>query len=136
MVQFVKNIIDNKYHEKYNVNIALLGVTFKGNCNDARNSKAIELAEELNDGYNLTLVDPYVETLDINNYRVQVQNKLLQINSYDCIIVGANHDEFKTFFDERDNYKEIITNNVQIIDLCNLKPQNLISPRYTGYYTL
>ncbi|GAA0533749.1 nucleotide sugar dehydrogenase [Chitinophaga japonensis] len=80
----------------------ILGITFKDNCPDIRNSKVIDIYKELLQfGLTVDVYDPYAVKEDVKKqYDITLLNKVTQ--KYDTIIVAVAHEEFK-FFD----YKSI-----------------------------
>jgi UDP-N-acetyl-D-galactosamine dehydrogenase len=78
-----------------NSNILVLGITFKENCPDIRNTKAIDIVNELQDyNSNVTIYDPWASIDEVKNeYNLQITNDL-PINSYDVIILAVAHNEF------------------------------------------
>ena len=85
----IKGLINNEKNVKHS-KIAILGLTFKENCPDARNSKSIEIYKKLRTySSNLVLVDPYIDTFD----GVQVYNELPE-ERYDAILILVSHNEF------------------------------------------
>ena len=76
--------------------VAILGLTFKENCPDIRNSKVVDIINELRDyDVNPLVVDPIAdkeETKKIYNINLYT---LEEINDLDAIIVAVSHDEFK-----------------------------------------
>jgi UDP-N-acetyl-D-galactosamine dehydrogenase len=79
-------------------NILVLGITFKENCPDVRNSKVVDILNTLK-GYdtNLTILDPHAEPSDVKREYGWNSSKLLDKSiDYDAVIVAVAHDEFKT----------------------------------------
>ena len=76
-------------------NILVLGITFKENCPDIRNTKAIDIVNELQDyNSNVTIYAPWASTEEEKNeYNIQITNDL-PMNSYDVILLAVAHDEF------------------------------------------
>ena len=92
----VKNMIAAGQAPKKS-NVVILGLTFKENCPDTRNSKVNDIIEELNN-YEITpiVVDPWASERDaMNEYGVTL-TKLEDINEADCVIVAVAHNEFKS----------------------------------------
>ena len=98
--------------------VVILGLTFKENCPDTRNSKVNDIVKQLNTyGINPFVVDPWASERDaMNEYGVKL-TKLEDVAEVDCMIVAVAHNEFKklsldaikTFFkDVPDNEKVII----------------------------
>ena len=73
--------------------ILILGVTFKENCPDTRNTRVIDIIEELEQyGARIDCYDPWVDPLSNNNFNLQ---ESLSSNTYDAIILAVSHDKFK-----------------------------------------
>lgn len=76
--------------------VAILGLAFKENCPDARNSKVYDIIRRLKE-YEITpmVVDPWVEAKEaFREYGVSL-TKLEDVRDVDCIIVAVAHREFK-----------------------------------------
>mgnify|MGYP006228359503 CR=1 FL=1 len=90
----------NNYFKKYNKNnkknILIMGVTFKENCSDIRNSKVFDLYEKMYKIYNIHLYDPYASKEEVyNTYRIQLNSfSDLKKKYYDGIIICVSHTEF------------------------------------------
>ena len=71
----------------------VLGVTFKENCPDIRNSKVIDIYTELKEfGVNVEVYDPHVDIEEVlEEYNVHMTSIL---TAYDAIILAVAHDEF------------------------------------------
>ncbi|MCI9141895.1 MAG: nucleotide sugar dehydrogenase [Lachnospiraceae bacterium] len=76
--------------------VVILGLTFKENCPDTRNSKVADIIKRLNDyGIKPEVVDPWASERDAEiEYKVKLK-KLEDIENADCIIVAVAHDEFR-----------------------------------------
>ena len=76
--------------------VAVLGLTFKENCPDIRNSKVEDIIKELNRyGIMPVVIDPWVsETEARREYGVDI-SKMEEVKDVDCIIVAVAHKEFK-----------------------------------------
>ena len=79
-----------------NSKILILGLTFKENCPDLRNSGVINVVNELKkSNCNLDLYDPWANSEEAQNiYDIKPINNLIP-NSYDGIILSVAHNEFK-----------------------------------------
>ena len=79
-----------------NSKVVILGLTFKENCPDTRNSKVDDIIKSLNEyGIEPVVVDPWASERDaMNEYGVTL-TKLEDVKDADCIIVAVAHDEFK-----------------------------------------
>ncbi len=78
--------------------ILVLGVTFKENCPDIRNSKVINVINKLKKlGCIINVHDPYInDQKKINNKKIKMIKKL-RPNTYDGIIIAVNHKKFKQY---------------------------------------
>lgn len=98
--------------------VVILGLTFKENCPDIRNSKVEDIIKQLNTyGIKPTVVDPWANEKDaIQEYGVTL-TKIEEVANADCVIVAVAHNEFralsladikKLFKDEDDSGKVLI----------------------------
>ena len=79
-----------------NCKVAILGLTFKENCPDTRNSKVEDIIKRLEE-YDICplVVDPWASDRDaMKEYGVML-TKLDDVKDVDCIILAVAHDEFK-----------------------------------------
>jgi len=92
--QVIKLMI-NKNIPIRNSNILVLGITFKENCPDTRNTKAIDIVNELQDyNSNITIYDPWASIDEVKNeYNLQITNDLPRL-TYDVILLAVAHDEY------------------------------------------
>ena len=76
--------------------ILIMGLTFKENCPDLRNTRVFDIAEELNKhDVNIDGFDPWVkDSSSINNKSINFINEP-KLSYYDAIIVAVGHEEFK-----------------------------------------
>lgn len=101
--------------------VLILGVTFKDDCPDMRNSKVIDIIEELKDfGVNVDVYDPWVNNeLESNWYKHGIiDNPLDNSKKYDAIIVAVSHSQFKAY--TKDEYKLLSHGEGVIIDIKNI----------------
>ncbi|TDQ31172.1 nucleotide sugar dehydrogenase [Zeaxanthinibacter enoshimensis] len=78
-----------------NSNILVLGVTFKENCPDVRNTKVVDVVRNLKSyGTNVTIFDPWADPQEVNEeYNLVSTNKVPQ-DKYDAIVLTVAHKEF------------------------------------------
>lgn len=78
--------------------VLILGFTFKENCPDVRNTKVIDIVEELLDyDVKVTIYDPWANPQEVmHEYGVKVYNKLPD-KKFDSVVLAVAHDEFKSF---------------------------------------
>lgn len=74
----------------------ILGVTFKENCPDIRNTKVIDIYKELKDyGVNIDIYDPWADKDEIRHeYGINILDALIEGKKYDSIIVAVSHNDF------------------------------------------
>ena len=81
-----------------NSNILILGVAYKRDIGDIRESPAIGIIENLYDrGVNVKYFDPFVEKIVVNNQDVEREDSLENLNNYDLILVHTAHTDFESF---------------------------------------
>ena len=86
-----------------NSNILILGVAYKKDISDTRESPSIDIIENLvSKGVNVSFYDPYVESLDLN-VSVNKEQDINNFDNYDLILFHTAHSEFsKINFQEMD----------------------------------
>ncbi len=100
--------------------VAILGLTFKENCPDTRNSKVADIISRLNEyGINPIVVDPRASEYDaVKEYGVTLSS-LSDLKDVDCLILAVAHDEFKALTLENidELYAEIPNEEKVLIDV-------------------
>lgn len=93
--QLIKEMVKQRI-QVVGARILILGLSFKENCPDIRNTKIIDLVEALKEyDLNLDIYDPWVEAEDaIREYGLAPIQKL-ENNHYDAIVIAVAHDQFK-----------------------------------------
>lgn len=76
--------------------ILVLGITFKENCPDIRNSKVIDVVNELKEfGCKIDITDPWADKEEVKAvYGLSVKD-IKNFSLYDCVVLAVAHDEFK-----------------------------------------
>lgn len=76
----------------------ILGITFKENCPDVRNTKVIDIYNELIDyGIEVDIYDPWANKLEVKHeYGIDILDRLSEDKKYDSIIIAVSHKEFLT----------------------------------------
>ena len=91
----VKNMISNDIEVK-GANILVMGLTFKENCPDLRNTKVIDVIHELQDfKLNVDVYDPWVDVQEAQREYDVTPIGSPKENYYDGVILAVAHDEFK-----------------------------------------
>ncbi len=80
-------------------NVLILGVTFKENCPDIRNTKVVDIYNELCEfGCNVSIYDPWAIADEVKHeYGVSIDTELNNATNYQAVLLAVAHDEFKTF---------------------------------------
>ncbi|MDN5042673.1 Vi polysaccharide biosynthesis UDP-N-acetylglucosamine C-6 dehydrogenase TviB [Aliarcobacter butzleri] len=93
--QVIKLMI-KKGHKIEGSKVLVLGITFKENCPDIRNSRVIDVIEELQEfGCNIDIYDPWADTKEVEHeYNLKLA-KELNIAKYEAIVLAVAHNEFK-----------------------------------------
>ena len=101
-----------------NANILILGVTFKEDCPDMRNTKVIDIIEEMKDyGTKVDVYDPWVDQDEEKKHYHHgfIDSPFEADVKYDAIIVAVGHEQFKSL--ELADYQKISKQNPIIIDV-------------------
>ncbi len=128
----INHIMKNKIKNK---KIAILGVTFKANTDDMRESSSIALVSYLlKRGGLVRYYDPSGPKKDFGrNVNLKFENTVAKAcNKADLIIINTEWDEFKSI-----DFKRIVNNNnFKIFDLRNLYTPNELKKRKIKYYSI
>lgn len=96
--------------------ILIMGVTFKENVSDIRNSKVTDIVSELRsfDIKNIDVVDPYADPKEtLEDYYIQISDK--PKGKYDAIIVAVNHNEYLALNSQY--FQSIAADNCIFVDI-------------------
>ena len=93
--QITKLMIDKNINIE-NSNILIMGLAFKEDCPDIRNTRIIDLIEDFNNlNCSVNVYDPWVnKSQAIHEYGIEIIDKPIE-GSYDAIILAVAHSEFK-----------------------------------------
>jgi UDP-N-acetyl-D-galactosamine dehydrogenase len=93
----VSKLMTNKYIKVFDANILIMGLTFKENCPDLRNTRVVDLVKEFK-GFNcnVDVYDPWADKDEaIHEYNIKPIDKPIK-GKYDAIILAVAHDQFKS----------------------------------------
>jgi len=80
-------------------NVLVLGITFKENCPDVRNTKVVDLVAEFKDyGCEVDIYDPWASPEEVQHeYGLVIESKVQGLKSkvYDSVVLAVGHNEFK-----------------------------------------
>ena len=93
--QVVKLMIDKDVKIK-GAKVLNLGITFKEDCPDVRNTKAVDVIKSLNEyGIEVTTYDPWANPSEVaHEYNLTCKKELIEGEKYDAIILTVAHKEF------------------------------------------
>ena len=93
--QLIKKMINQKI-EVSGSKVLVMGLTFKENCPDIRNTKVIDIVDELK-AYevDVDIIDPWCDPVEAANEYGLVVSKAAEEGVYDAVLVAVAHDEFK-----------------------------------------
>jgi len=78
--------------------VFVLGITFKENCPDIRNSRVIDVIRELQEfGIEVEVYDPWADAIEVKReYNIKlIENGEFRIKNYDGIVLAVAHKEFE-----------------------------------------
>jgi UDP-N-acetyl-D-mannosaminuronic acid dehydrogenase len=130
MPQFIFNKIENILKNiKGMRKVTILGITYKANIDDTRESPIINLIKLLEkQEYKISVVDPYVK-----EFRYKVENVVEAANNSDLIVLAVNHKDFKEL--DFDILAKKMRNTF-ILDTRNYFDKNIIVNKGFKYYLL
>lgn len=120
VAQLIKALLKKRIHIQQ-ADVLIMGLTFKENCPDLRNTRVIDIIEELQEyEINTHVYDPWVKTKDAKHeYDIDMIEKP-EIDKYDAVILAVAHEQFKTLPIEQ--IKRYSKTNSVIYDLKYLFP--------------
>jgi UDP-N-acetyl-D-galactosamine dehydrogenase len=107
-----------------NSKVLILGFTFKEDCPDIRNTRVVDIYNELrNFDINIDVYDPWVNTQEVKHeYNIEVLNSFSKVN-YAAVILAVAHKKFLDI-----NIRSLTPNGV-IYDVKGFLPKNIIDAR-------
>lgn len=115
-------------------NVYIMGITFKENCKDLRNSKVMDIINQLN-GYNIKplICDPVADAAEVYKTFNQQMVEIEKVHEADCIIFAVAHDQFKklSLVDVGKMYQQAETKPKVIIDIKSMFNKN--EAEYLGF---
>lgn len=106
--------------------VLILGITFKENCPDIRNTKVIDVYNKLIDfGLNVTILDPWADVEEVKNeYNITLKTPEEDLGKFDAIVHTVAHKQFQTF-----NFLKHSNPNTFIYDVKGTLPKSIITQR-------
>ena len=118
--QLVKALLNARIHVRA-AKVLILGLAFKENCPDIRNTKVVDLIGALRPyGVDIDVYDPWVDATEaLDHCDVSVRSELIN-NSYDAIIIAVAHNQFKKMGGAR--IRELGRENHVLYDVKHMLP--------------
>ena len=129
MGMFVANkvvkLMINKGHTIKGANVLILGITFKENCPDVRNTKVIDIYKELTQfELNVDIYDPWADPEEVKiDYTINLLPDLKD-RKYEAVIVAVAHNEFLQI-----DFQSLKANNTVIFDTKSFLDRSLVDAR-------
>lgn len=105
--------------------ILILGITFKENCPDIRNTKVVDIYHTLEEySKNITMYDPWAnKEMVMREYGLEVTNSLPK-EKYDVVILAVAHDVFKDI-----DISSLVSQGGVVYDVKGVLPRELVDGR-------
>mgnify|MGYP002672628465 FL=1 len=106
--------------------ILILGITFKENCPDIRNTKVVDIYHTLSEyTNNITIFDPWANKENVNKaYGLDITNVMPSENDFDVILLAVSHKDFLTL-----DLRSSLNKNGIIYDVKGVLDRNIIDGR-------
>lgn len=130
MGQFVADkvvkLMIEKDHKIKGARALIMGITFKENCPDVRNTRVVDIYQELKQfGLDVDIYDPWADPSEVEQeYGLRILNQLNELVAYNAVIVAVAHNEFLKF-----DYAKVKRNNGVIFDTKAFLDRNLVDGR-------
>ena len=113
----IRFLVDSDKNIK-GANILILGLTFKENCPDIRNTKVFDIIDELEDyGCSIDIYDPWVDVSELkaSHNKEIISNPFESTKKYEAIVVCVSHHQFIDL--KTEDYKSISAGNPIVLDI-------------------
>jgi UDP-N-acetyl-D-glucosamine/UDP-N-acetyl-D-galactosamine dehydrogenase len=105
--------------------VLILGITFKENCPDVRNTKVVDLVNALNDyGTNITIHDPWVDEEEVFSEYGLKSSKSIPNEKFDAVVLTVSHNKFNEI-----DFGSLQKENAIIYDVKNFVADNVVDGR-------
>ena len=99
--QVVKLMLKKRIHVQ-NAKVLMMGLTFKEDCPDLRNTRVIDIIEEFQDyGADVDVYDPWVDKQEAKHEYGILPIESPQVGKYDAIVIAVSHQQFKEMGSEK-----------------------------------
>lgn len=108
--------------------ILILGITFKENCPDIRNTKVIDIYHSLEEyTKNITIFDPWANPATVQHeYKIGIESSMAKVENskYDAVILAVAHKEFLNM-----SIRALTNDNGVVYDVKGILPRDIIDGR-------
>lgn len=106
--------------------ILILGITFKENCPDIRNTKVVDIYHTLQEYTgNITVYDPWADASRVKKeYGIDTVASLPDGEKFDAVILAVAHNEFSSV-----DFSSLVNGNGVIYDVKGILPRDIIDAR-------
>jgi len=129
----VIKLMIQKGHTIKSSKVLVLGITFKENCPDIRNSRVIDVIRELEEfGVNVDVYDPWADRDEVKReYNIDLLSTVnhQQLTDYDGVVLAVAHKEFKDLETLIQNLKLKTQNSLVVYDIKSFFDENLADGR-------
>ena len=99
----------------------MLGITFKENCPDVRNTKAVDVIAALKEYHtNITIFDPWANEEEVMHEYGLVSVKEIPNEKFDAIVLTVSHNEFANL-----DYASLKNEKAIVYDVKNCLPESI-----------
>lgn len=127
----VSQLVKNMLHKRIQVegaNVLIMGLTFKENCPDLRNTKIVDIVSELKEyNINVDITDPWCSSEEAEHEYNLSLTEQPNTDHYDAIILAVSHNEFKAM--GVDNIRALGKGNHVLYDLKYVLPKESVDMR-------
>jgi UDP-N-acetyl-D-galactosamine dehydrogenase len=111
--------------------VLVLGITFKENCPDVRNTRVVDIVHSLNEyGCNVDIYDPWADAAEVKHeYGITIESKVQGLKSkvYSAVVLAVAHNEFKAM--GADAIRALVQPGGIVYDLKSVLPRDLVDAR-------
>lgn len=119
--QVVKLMI-NKSHQVAGAKVLVLGLTFKENCPDIRNSRVIDIIQELREfSCDVKVFDPWANAQEVKEeYGIEMSSEevLSKVHEFEAVIIAVAHEQFRKL-----SFESVKSKKTVIYDLKGIYPR-------------
>jgi UDP-N-acetyl-D-galactosamine dehydrogenase len=126
----VVKLMIKKKHVISSAKVLVLGITFKENCPDIRNSRAIDVVRGFQEfGCNVDIYDPWADANEVKaEYGVELIDGLETLReskgNYDAVVLAVSHDKFKEI-----DFRRFNKDGLVIYDIKGCLPREIVDAR-------